>query len=107
MFASLTMCKAEDFEKCDYRTEWKMGIKVLGNVEKLKNSILKMNSWLLIMRAIVTALVWASAVQLIGIWLIRSPRLFKVWPPCNQLDLHVASELPRLPIPVFPPKSKF
>lgn len=101
------MCKAEDFEKCDYRTEWKMGIKVLGNVEKLKNSILKMNSWLLIMRAIVTALVWASAVQLIGIWLIRSPRLFKVWPPCNQLDLHVASELPRLPIPFFPPKSKF
>ncbi|PRQ53277.1 putative GDP-fucose protein O-fucosyltransferase [Rosa chinensis] len=98
------MCKAGDFERCDYRTEWKMGYKVLSNVEKLKNSIFKMNSWLLIMRAIVTALVWASAVQLIGIWLIRGPRVFKVWPPCNQLDLHVASELPKLPIPVFPPK---
>ncbi|KAL6287676.1 hypothetical protein ACE6H2_012066 [Prunus campanulata] len=99
------MCKSEDFEKCDYRSEGKMGFKFLGRVKKLKSSILKTNAWLLIIRAIVTALVWASAVQLVGIWLIRGPSLFKVCPPCTQLELPAHAELAKLPIPIaLPPK---
>ncbi|XP_068304602.1 rhamnogalacturonan I rhamnosyltransferase 1-like [Pyrus communis] len=101
------MCKGEDFEKCDYRETMKVGFKLMGRVERLKSSVLKVNSWLLIIRAIVTALVWASTVQLVGIWLIRGPSLFNVWPPCTHLELpaHAVDLANKLPMPiVLPPK---
>ncbi|KAM1954384.1 hypothetical protein ACFX1T_023735 [Malus domestica] len=101
------MCKGEDFEKCDYRETMKVGFKLMGRVERLKSSVLKVNSWLLIIRAIVTALVWASAVQLVGIWLIRGPSLFNVWPPCTHLELpaHAVELANKLPMPIaLPPK---
>ncbi|KAM1015600.1 hypothetical protein ACFX2J_045128 [Malus domestica] len=100
------MCKAEAFEKFNYGEAMKVGFKLIRRVERLKSSVLK-NSWLLIIRAIVTALVWASAVQLVGIWLIRGPSLFNVWRPCTQLELpvHAVELANKLPMPiVLPPK---
>ncbi|CAN6702321.1 unnamed protein product [Malus baccata var. baccata] len=100
------MCKAEAFEKFNYGEAMKVGFKLMRRVERLKSSVLK-NSWLLIIRAIVTALVWASAVQLVGIWLIRGPSLFNVWRPCTQLELpvHAVELANKLPMPiVLPPK---
>ncbi|KAJ8751865.1 hypothetical protein K2173_026066 [Erythroxylum novogranatense] len=92
------MCKTEDSDE-----EWEMKVKLLGDdkSDKLKNSMVsrsRMKLW--IIRAITTALLWTSVVQLVALGEMWGPRLLKGWPSCfSHPDVALSSVPAKVALP--------